>query len=104
LNSLGGEWDTFLSIGDSTRVAMEWIQPVDTTRHLFFATHLLFGNDFINGRDADGDRLRFRLQTYEAGLDAGMRLGQAGELRIGYAGGVSRIARRLGVPSDVPGT
>src|SRR5207302_5795722 len=102
-NSLGGEWDTFLSIGDNTRVLTEWYQPVDAGRRFFLASHFLFANDFIAGRDGEGDRVRFRLQTFEAGVDAGMRLGQAGELRIGYGRGVSKIGRRLGPLDDVRG-
>ena len=101
LNSLGGEWNTFMSLGDSTRVTSEWYQPVDWDRRFFLAAQLLFGSDFINGRDALGNRLRFRQLDYVAGLDVGMRLGQAGQFRLGYARGVTEITRRLGVPSDV---
>ena len=104
MNSLGAEWSTFLSVGDSTRVISEWYQPVDWNRRFFFATQTLFGSEFINGRDADGDRLRFRQQDWQAGLDLGARLGQAGEVRIGYARGVTQLTRRLGVPSEFPGT
>lgn len=103
LNSLGAEWSTYLSIGDSTRVATEWYQPLDWDRRYFIAPRAFFGNDFIDGRDADGDRLRFRQQDAWAGLDLGMRLWQAGELRLGYARGVSKISRRSGVSSEVPG-
>ena len=104
LNSFGGVWDTFLSLGDSTRVVSEWYQPVDSQRRFFVAPLMLWGNDFINGRDARGAPLRFRQMDSHAGLDLGARLSQAGELRIGYARGVSRITRRFGVPSDVPST
>lgn len=104
LNALGAEWSTYLSVGDSTRVASEWYQPVDWDRRFFIAPMVLFGSDFIDGRNADGDRLRFRQQDSWGGLDVGMRLWQAGELRLGYARGVSKITRRSGVPSEVPGT
>ena len=104
LNSIGAEWSTFLSIGDSTRVVSEWYQPVDRNRRFFFAPQVLFGSDYINGRDAGGDWLRFRRLDTQAGLDLGARLGQAGEFRIGYARGVTELTRRLGVPSEVPGT
>ena len=104
LNSLGAEWGTYLNIGNTTRVVTEWYQPVDRQRRFFFAAQGLFGSDFIDGRDADGDALRFRQQDYAAGLDLGARLWQAGELRVGYARGFSRIGRRLGVPEEVPGS
>jgi NTE family protein len=102
LNRLGGQWETFLSLGDSTRIATEWYQPVDSQRRFFFATNALFGSDFINGRDAAGDPLRFRRQDLVGGLDVGMRLWQGGQIRLGYSGGSGRISRRLGVAEEVP--
>jgi NTE family protein len=102
LNSLGGEWENQLSLGNTTRIGSEWYQPVDGERRYFFAANAVFGSDFIDGRDAEGDPLRFRQQDYAAGLDFGTRFWQAGELRLGYARGSSRISRRLGVPDDVP--
>jgi NTE family protein len=104
LNSLGAQWNTYLRLGTSTRVESEWIQPVDPDRRFFLATHLRFDNDFINGVDGSGNRLRFRLQECEVGFDAGIRLWQIGEFRAGYARGVSKISRRLGVPEDEPGS
>ena len=104
LNSLGAEWGTFVRLGNTTRVVTEWYQPVDWQRRLFFAGQGLFGSEFIDGRDADGDPLRFRQQDLGAGLDLGARLGQSGELRVGYARGFTRVSRRLGVPDDVPTT
>lgn len=101
LNSLGGEWSSYLSIGDTTRVETEWYQPVDWQRRFFFAPHALFGSDYILGRTGEGDPLRFRLQDEFAGLDLGTRLWQAGELRIGYNRGVGRIMERLG-PAKLP--
>jgi NTE family protein len=102
LNSLGAEWSTYLGIGDTTRIITEWYQPVDRERRFFFAAQGLFGSDFIEGRDVEGDPLRFRLQDHAVGLDLGARLWQAGEFRVGYARGFSRISRRLGVPEEVP--
>jgi NTE family protein len=104
LNHLGAAWETFLSVGDSTRIESEWYQPIDSQRSVFLAPLVLWGSDFINGRDGNGAALRFRQMDFAAGIDLGARLGQAGEFRIGYARGVSRITRRLGVPSDVPST
>ncbi|MDQ3624111.1 MAG: patatin-like phospholipase family protein, partial [Verrucomicrobiota bacterium] len=104
LNALGGEWETFLSVGDSTRVFSEFYQPMEPSRRFFIAGNLLYASEFISGLDAARERLRFRLQTLEAGLDAGMRLGDSGELRFGYTRGLSRIGRALGVPADVLAT
>ncbi len=104
LNSLGAEWTTFLSLGDANRGLTEWYQPLDGARRLFLATRAFFASEFIDGIDDAGQPIRFRLQTVGAGIDAGVRIGQAGEFRFGYARALSKIGRRLGSLDDVPGT
>jgi NTE family protein len=102
MNRLGGEWEAFVSLGDSTRVASEWYQPVEPDRRIFVAVNGAYASDFIEGRDAAGDPLRFRRQEALGGLDLGTRLWQNGELRIGYSGGSGRVSRRLGAADDLP--
>lgn len=103
LNRLGLEWENFLSIGDRTRVLSELYQPIEPSRRFFLAGTGLYSSEFVSALDAADERLGFRLQTVVAGLDAGVRLGQFGELRLGYTGGFSRIGRALGLPPDVAG-
>ncbi|MEO5721570.1 MAG: patatin-like phospholipase family protein [Chthoniobacterales bacterium] len=103
LNRLGAEWETFLSIGDLTRVFSEWYQPVETARRVFLAANALYANEFINALDGRDLRIGFRLQSLLGGLDAGVQLGQIGELRVGYSGGASRIGRELNLPPDSTG-
>jgi NTE family protein len=100
LNSLGAEWETFLSVGDQTTVFSEWYQPLDMKGRFFVAAHGEYSNDNISARNAADQRLSFRHQTLQAGVDLGTRLGQLGEFRFGYAGGVSRISRALGLPPE----
>ena len=103
LNRLGAEWSTFISIGDLTRVFSELYQPIEPARRFFIAATVLYANEFINALDAADERLGFRLQDVEAGLDAGLRIGHAGELRVGYTRGFSRIGRGLGIPQQADG-
>ncbi len=103
LNSLGAEWETFLSIGDLTRVFSEWYQPVDPARRFFLAASVLYSNEFINALDGRDERFAFRLQNALAGVDAGLRLGQSGEFRFGYSGGSSRVSRELNLPPNSTG-
>ncbi len=104
LNRLGAEWETFVSLGDFTRVLSEWYQPVTPGRHFFLAPMLRYAGQRIDAEDADGERRRFSLQTFTIGLDAGVRLGQIGELRLGYEFGGSRISRTLGLEPELIGT
>ncbi|MES2569071.1 MAG: hypothetical protein V4710_03335 [Verrucomicrobiota bacterium] len=100
LNALGAEWETFLSVGDRTRIFSEWYQPLDPAQRFFLAANLLYANEFLGGLDAEGERLRFRLTELVAGADLGMRLGDFGEIRAGYRGGTNRVGRALGVPPE----
>lgn len=102
LNRWGAEWVNYLSLGTTTQIQSEWYQPIDPERRFFVAVHGLASSDFIDARSEDNEPMRFRQKDYIGGLDLGMRLWQAGEFRVGYAGGSSEIHRRLGVPDDVP--
>lgn len=104
LNSLGGEWQTLLSIGDSTRVFSEWDQPLTPERRVFLAPALSYASERIDALDADENRRRFRTQTGLASLDAGVRLANFGEARLGYAFGFSDVRRSLNVPGSALGT
>jgi len=77
---------------------------VDWQRHFFLAAQGFFTADFINGRDAAGNALRFRQQDMGGIFDLGVRLWQAGELRLGYGRGFTRLNRRLGVPEETDGS
>lgn len=103
LNRLGAEWETFLSVGDLTRVYSEVYQPLEASRRFFVAGSALYANEFINAIDAVDQRLGFRRQEIEARVDAGLRLGQAGELRLGYTRGFTRIGRTHGLAPDARG-
>ncbi len=96
LNSLGAEWETFLSIGDRTRLRSELIQPLDSARLFFAAPRFVYRGDFIDGRNGAGERIRFGLRESEIGLDLGLRLGTIGEARLGYARGLGKVARATG--------
>ncbi len=100
LNRLGAEWESFLSIGDLTRVRSEFYQPVEPSRHLFVAPAVLYSSDLIDATDANAERRRFRLQSALATLDFGIRLAQYGELRLGYSFGISDVSRTINIPPD----
>jgi NTE family protein len=100
LNRLGGEWDSLLSLGDSSRFITAFRQPIDHNRVFFVSPRGALALDFVNGRDNLGERIRFRLQTAEAGFDVGLRVWDAGELQIGYVRGMSRVGRTFGTVEE----
>ena len=103
LNALGAEWRTFASVGDSTRVFTEFVQPIEPERRFFLAPGLIYGSEFIEGENADGDRHRFRLENAGATIDAGANIGHLGEVRFGFARGLARVGHALGLPDDLRG-
>lgn len=104
LNSLGAEWETLLRVGDLTNLLSEWYQPLDSGRRLFLAPSLRFGSELIDALDAGDERRRFRLQSLEGELDLGIALARSGEIRLGYAHGLSDISDTLNLPRNVSGT
>ena len=104
LNRLGAEWTNYLSLGTATGFMTEWYQPLDRDRRFFVAPEGGYATDFVEGRDGDGNPLRFRQTDMTAGLDLGMRLGQQAELRVGLARGKTRMSHRLGPVEDLPST
>ncbi|MBA3543464.1 MAG: patatin-like phospholipase family protein [Chthoniobacterales bacterium] len=104
LNSLGGEWESILRIGDLTDVFSEWYQPLEPSRSFFLAPSIRYSSELIDALDANEDRRRFRLQSLEGQVDAGLRLGRFAEVRVGYAHGLSDIGDTLNLPRAISGT
>ncbi|MEO8043292.1 MAG: patatin-like phospholipase family protein [Spartobacteria bacterium] len=104
LNSLGAEWESILRLGDLTTVFSEWYQPLESSRTLFLTPSIRYASELIDALDANDDRRRFRLQSVRGQLDTGVRLGRIGEVRIGYAHGLSDIGDTLNLPRNLRGT
>ncbi|MDQ3200024.1 MAG: BamA/TamA family outer membrane protein, partial [Verrucomicrobiota bacterium] len=104
LNSLGGEWESILRIGDLTDVFSEWYQPLDSSRLLFLSPSVHYASQLIDALDTNDEPHRFRLQSLEGQIDVGVRLARLGEIRIGYAHGLSDIGNTLNLPRNASGT
>ncbi|MEO6970774.1 MAG: patatin-like phospholipase family protein [Chthoniobacterales bacterium] len=104
LNSLGAEWETILRVGDRTNVFSEWYQPIEPSRSVFLAPSVRYASELIDALDATDARHRFRLQSVEGQLDAGIRLGTSAEMRLGYAHGLSDISDTLSLPRAASGS
>nr|MBA3608394.1 patatin-like phospholipase family protein [Chthoniobacterales bacterium] len=104
LNSLGAEWESILRLGDQTTVFSEWYQPLEPSRTWFLSPSVRYASELIDALDADDERRRFRLQSVVGQLDTGLRLGRIGEVRLGYAYGLSDISGTLNLPRQLSGT
>jgi NTE family protein len=99
LNSRGLEWRNHVSIGQLTQWRTELYQPVDERRVLFLAP---VGNiqQQIDNLFVDQQAVaRYRVRQSNVGLDVGARLGNAGELRLGYAYGIARASPVTALPN-----
>jgi NTE family protein len=89
LNTLGAEWRNDVQIGQTNMVRTEWYQPLTERQRLFVAPRFEFHDEpfDIYSPSSDLRLARFRRQASEFGLDMGVPLGTAGELRLGLRRG-----------------
>ena len=93
----GGEWKSFVTIGDVETVFTEFYQPVDYGEIFFVAPR------FVHIQNADqeffvgDDRFLVELQRNEFGLDLGLRAGNVGQVRLGAVRGNYRARSLMGL-------
>jgi NTE family protein len=101
LNRLGAEWKNQVQFGRTTRISSEWYQPLEYGRRYFIAPHAQFLQDRAESELANGDLVRAKFRRFDGGVDAGVQLGNYGELRVGPLWGHTRIYELRGL--SVPG-
>ncbi len=86
INSMGGELNLHARLGINHSFKAEFYQPLDYREHFFIATLL---NYSLTNRDLyenDNRYARYRTNQTEAGIDAGINLGNQGQFRLGVLG------------------
>lgn len=92
LNSLGAEWRNDFQIGHTDFLRSEWYQPLTPRQRLFIAPRFEAIREPFDAYDEEGTRLaRFRRQWVGGGLDVGLPLGNAGEIRLGASRGKVKV-------------
>lgn len=94
INSLGAEWRTSASVGESSRLDSEFYQPLEATRTLFVAPRVAATRREIVASGA----AVFEVRAYAVGLDVGAALGACSELRLG----VTRVTGDIDVDFVLP--
>jgi NTE family protein len=102
LNPLGAEWRTDLQVGNTTRAATEFYQPVFVTRSLFVAPRAEVVRQVQDVYRNDQRVARYDVRTGLAGVDVGSEFGRYGELRLGLAAGAVRPTETTGSPLLAP--
>jgi NTE family protein len=98
LNSRGLEWRNLFSIGQLTQLRTELYQPLDEQRIFFVAPSGNIEQQIDDIYVDDQAVARYRVRQSSVGLDVGMRLGNAGEARLGYAYGTARATPATALP------
>lgn len=83
INRLGGELLVEGQVGQNTKLATEWYQPIDESGRWFVAPYAQIGES-TRGVFIGDDKIADYLVKYaQGGVDAGAVLGTVGELRLG---------------------
>ena len=102
VNDRGAEWIAEGQIGKTTRVAYEWLQPLDAARRWWLLPHtaytarnqpLFFGEERV---------LELRRQSLEVGVDAGRWIDDWGVLSLGVFRRTSRYDARTAASDFAP--
>ncbi|MFT3907643.1 MAG: patatin-like phospholipase family protein [Steroidobacteraceae bacterium] len=103
LNQLGGEWVWDGRIGTSPSLSSEFYQPLSLAQRYFIAPHAEVEAHNVS-EIVDGEVVgRYRVRSFQMGLDLGRELGSWGEVRTGVldTNGSSRLT--LG-STNIPAT
>jgi NTE family protein len=99
LNQLGLEWRNDITLGQLTGISSELYQPLDYARRYFIAPRVLWWQQNVNLYVNDDAIAQFRDRQAGAGIDFGVNLSRAGELRLGYVWEKVWAWRSIGSPS-----
>lgn len=98
VNRFGAEWRTDVRIGTSPSLQSEFYQPLGLDSSFFFSPRIDLSQRNIETFDADEAIARLRVSEALAGIDAGVALGNWGELRTGVYRGAGNARVKVGDP------
>jgi NTE family protein len=99
LNSLGLEWRNNISAGQRTSIESELYQPLDHRGIFFVAPSVFIGRELYDLYVDESPVSSYMVQREFAAFDAGMNLGTAAQIRLGYVGGRGKADPEIASPS-----
>ncbi len=96
LNQLGGEWRNEFEIGKTRLYYTELYQPLNYSGSLFFAPQMEYLNDTFDLFSGEERLAEYGTVYPHAGFEFGGKLGNAGELRVGFSYGHAVSQPRIG--------
>jgi len=100
LNSLGAEWRNDVQVGQATRLASEFYQPLSVNRYLFVAPMVEYDQYYVRIFQGGTLLARYNNRSTAVGLDLGSQITKYGELRVGLVYGPRTFTLNTG-PADL---
>lgn len=97
LNSLGGQWRTFVQIGGNVKLETDFYQPLDAAQEYFinpYFSYQQYNLDLLNG--SNEDNASFRIYRANIGMEVGRNLEHWGRLSLGLRYGPGKNDLRFG--------
>lgn len=97
LNSLGGQWRTFVQIGGNVKLETDFYQPLDAAQEYFinpYFSYQQYNLDLFS--DSNEDNASFRIYRANIGMEVGRNLEHWGRLSLGLRYGPGKNDLRFG--------
>ncbi|MDS4069437.1 MAG: patatin-like phospholipase family protein [Candidatus Competibacter sp.] len=97
LNSLGGQWRTFVQIGGNVKLETDFYQPLDAAQEYFinpYFSYQQYNLDLLD--DSNEDNASFRVYRANIGMEVGRNLEHWGRLSLGLRYGPGKNDLRFG--------
>jgi NTE family protein len=102
INSLGAEWKNDVQVGQATRLASEFYQPLSVYRYIFVAPMVEYDQYQVKLFQGQTSLATYSFRNTVAGLDLGSQFTKYAELRVGYLYGPRTFSLNSGSASFAP--
>ncbi|SPK76408.1 putative esterase of the alpha-beta hydrolase superfamily, patatin-like phospholipase domain exported protein (plasmid) [Cupriavidus taiwanensis] len=103
LNALGAEWRTDVQVGQTSALASEFYQPLDTRQFFFIAPRIELERRPVNVFRGSTRIATYDVRRFDLALDVGSQFTKYGELRVGVQSGTEHATLSTGPASLAPG-
>jgi NTE family protein len=103
MNSLGAEWKTQVNLGSPAGIYSEFFQPLSVNRLFFISPHAEWKQNPVDVYDGHDRVARYRITSYQGGIDFGIQPWMYGEGKVGLLFGNFRANSTTGdidLPTD----
>ncbi len=100
IGSLGAEWINELTVGTDYQLSTEYYQPLNVDQRYFLAPYAKVGRYFSDVYQDQRNIGEYDLRRLQLGIDFGINISNAAQLRTGFRYQDVNARLRVGVPDD----